>query len=56
VQVVNHVVKKYKKQSLLVLLLGGLTIVSVLIIVSLSLASGEFGRGRVSSAELCHPE
>eukprot|EP00045_Choanoeca_perplexa_P008002 m.73220 g.73220 ORF g.73220 m.73220 type:complete len:415 (-) comp14317_c0_seq3:184-1428(-) len=53
---VNYLVQKYRKQSLLIFLLGGLTVISVILITSLALASGEFGRGGVSAKAFCNGE
>eukprot|EP00055_Hartaetosiga_balthica_P016284 m.102158 g.102158 ORF g.102158 m.102158 type:complete len:438 (+) comp9074_c0_seq3:351-1664(+) len=51
--VVNGLVAKYKKQSFLIFLLGGLTIISGIIIVSTSLAFESFSDTSLNTDELC---
>eukprot|EP01147_Barroeca_monosierra_P006869 gene6869-9523_t len=52
-RVVNHLIAMYKKQSLLVFLLGGLTIVSGIVIVATSLATEDFRDVRMNTDQVC---
>ncbi|EDQ88372.1 uncharacterized protein MONBRDRAFT_26471 [Monosiga brevicollis MX1] len=52
-KVVNHLVQKYQKQSLLMFLLGGLTVLSVVILFSLAIADGKIGKGGFAVDEFC---
>ncbi|EGD78809.1 hypothetical protein PTSG_01784 [Salpingoeca rosetta] len=52
-RVVNYIIAKYKKQSFLIFLLGGLTIVSGIIIVATSLATESFSKVSFNTDEIC---
>lgn len=53
-KVINHLVARSGRQSLLIFLLGGLTLVSVVLIVALTLAGGSFDGPAVRPDALCN--